>query len=157
MRKITNRGELEVELCGRKHRVESNEVMIEPIKIEIEQEQPCKFVLEKDIIHFVFRVINKSRTNIFDLIFRNKLSEFVEFVPDSFRINGRREPAFVRGNVLEAKIRELKECETLNICFDVRTREFQGDECREECERPCPCEPCRCEPRNSNLVFASQL
>ena len=163
MKKIKNKAEFEVKFCGRTHVVETEESVVEVIKVEIEQESPCRFVLEKEKVKYVFKIKNKTDTNICDCKFKDILSERVEYVHGSFEINGRKaHHVHVRGNVLEAPIRELKACETITVSFEVKVREFE-DECRHRPE--CHCEECCCDergerrrgPREGSHVHASEI
>jgi len=143
MNKIKNKAEFEIELCGKKHKVETLETVVEPIKIDIIQKEPCKYVLENDKIKYLFEVKNLSRTDIFGGEFKDILSHEVDYVNESFEINGKKENAEVCGNVLIHKIKELKACETLYVSFEVKTREFKNQCEKCGCERPerphCPC------------------
>jgi uncharacterized repeat protein (TIGR01451 family) len=126
MNKIKNRAAVEINLCGRMHVVESIETVVEPIKVEIEQEQPCPFVLENDTFRYVFKIKNLSEANISNVRFKDILSNRVEFVCGSFEVNGCREHADVHGNVLEHIIRELHACDTVIISFAVKAREMEN-------------------------------
>ena len=120
--KIKNKAELEVRLCGRKHVVESIETTVEPIKIDIEQEQPCRFVLEDDKYKYVFKVKNQSHTDICDVKFKDYLSDKVTYVHGSFEVNGYKEHAKHYEDVVEYMFRELGACQTVTVSFDVKVK-----------------------------------
>ena len=139
--KIRNQAQLEVRLCDRRHVVSSDEVVVQPIRVEIKHLQPCRFVLENDCVRYTVKISNKSETEICDVMFRDTLHGNAEYIPNSFRINGHPHRASIRGKTLEACIRVLKPCETLIAIFDVRIREHCN--CNQRDNRRC--EPFDCE------------
>jgi len=129
MDKIKNEAQLEVELCGKKHAIEAPVNVVHPVKIVIEREEPCNFVLENENIRYVFKVKNLSKVAVKNCMFKSELDANCEFVCGSFTINGRRHKACVRGNMVEAEIHELGACQTLEIAFEVKVKRFGHSHC----------------------------
>ena len=134
--KIKDKACIEVELCGRKHTVDCNESTVEIIKIDIDREHPCKYVLENEAFCYVYKVKNLSDTDVRDVKFKDTIHGNAEFVPNSFKVNGRHEKAFINHNTLEFCIKELKKCETLIISFEVKSGKLKNrcERCDERCD-----------------------
>jgi uncharacterized repeat protein (TIGR01451 family) len=164
MRKITNRGSVEVSVCGHRHTVESNTTEIAPLRFEVTQTTPCNFVLEHGLCHYEFRVRNRSEVAINECMFRNPLQNGVEFVRESFRIDGRRAPVRVQNHVIEARLSTLRPCATQTITFDTRVGSFEGESPCDDHHHHEHCDRChrRDEEREEqefvgNFVFANDL
>jgi len=127
--KITNKAEFEISLCGKKHSVVSKESVVEPIRIEIEQIEPCRFCLEGENIEYVYKVKNLSHAHINDSMFKSQYCERVEFVRGSFKVNGVHQRACVHGNTIESCIKELKPCETATVSYEVKARTMSHNPC----------------------------
>lgn len=153
MNKIKNKAEFEVNFCGRTHVVASEVSIVEPIKVEIEQEMPCRYVLENETIRYVFKVKNLSNTDIYNCKFRNNLSNDVTYVQGSFQINGNNACANLNGNVLEASISELRGCQTLIVSFEARVGNFVST-CN---NNTCPNNPNPCPNSSSTFVHGNQI
>ena len=158
MKKITNKGKLELELCHCKVEVESNETTVDPIKVEIEQEQPCKNAIENGTIRYVFKIKNKCKTDVEDLVFKDTLDKDVELVRDSVKIDNEKTPYHLHDDTLEVKIKELKGCKTLILSFEVKVHDFECDECKNEIAKfqEKKVTECKCQQR-SNFIHVSQL
>lgn len=126
--KVRNRAAFEVDLCGRKHQIETAETVIDAVKVDIVCENPqCNLVLDNDKIHYKFKVKNQSHVNLHNTKFRDFLCEHSRYVEGSLTINGRPHKACVRDRVLEVEIRELRACGTCMIEFDIRAHSFQSE------------------------------
>lgn len=117
---IKNKACIELELCGKKETVDSNETETEIIKLEVKKEANCKYVIAGGCIEYTITICNDSDVNLCDLEFKDILAHNTEFKQGSFKVNGISKVATVFNNILSYKIAELKENGEIVITFEVK-------------------------------------
>lgn len=119
---IKNKACVELELCGKKHTFESNEVEAKKIKIEVFKEQNCEFVFDDDKIEYTVKICNYSECNLYDVLFSDSISVDTDYVHDTFVVNGKKVSPTLYGNTIRYYIPEIKEKEDLVIKFEVKVK-----------------------------------
>lgn len=110
-----NRSELEVRACGECHIICSNEVTSHKLVIRVEKEQDKQCVFEGDHLCYTIKICNDSNIDIKDSIFQDDIPDGLEYVSNTFCVNGRPEKPIKdpHSNRLSFKLEELKAyCET---------------------------------------------
>ena len=140
---MKNKAFLRIEVCGHHHTIESNEVELHLLEIEFEKFGPeCNHVVIGERVEFRIKLKNKSDKDLHDVLFTDPLQRGLEFVMNSFRVNGEHvHPEIRRGNI-EYCIREFKAHAEIEIHFEVVVRDHHHD--HDHDHRPCrPGRPCR--------------
>lgn len=119
---IRNQACVELELCGKKRKLESNEVKAEIINIKITKEQSCGFVFKGDEVEYTIKICNESNVDLYDLEFKDNIAKSTEYEPGSFKVNGKKENPDVDDHTIEYEIPELKAKEEIVITFEVKVK-----------------------------------
>ena len=130
-KKITNIALVELELCGKKETVESNETETNIVKLIVTKEAGCKFVLAGGDIAYTVKIKNDSDIALCDLEFKDTLDNNTQFVAGSFKVNGVTKTPHVTGHTISYLIDEIEAGETITITFEVKVK--CEDEEDEEC------------------------
>ncbi|MCL2569997.1 MAG: hypothetical protein FWE16_02205 [Firmicutes bacterium] len=121
---MKNQAILNFHLCNRRREIESNEIKLERVEIEFEKHGPeCRHVVVGEEVEFRIKLKNKSDVEFRNLEFRDPISRGLEFLENTFRVNGRHERAHFRHGEIHYRIPHLREHEEINITFCVRIRE----------------------------------
>lgn len=132
MKKIKNKALLEVELFGKRHIIESNETVVEEIKILFEKFASCKYVFKDEPIKYDIVIKNESNIKLTDFVFKDTLDDDTKYINGTFKINGHHYNPRIHGKTLEFPICELKDNEQLLISFETKL-----DENNHKCEHKC--------------------
>ena len=118
---MTNKAFLNVQFCGRRHTIESEEIKLQKLAVEIEKHGPsCPYVLEGETVEFRIMVRNKSDIELRGVEFVDPLHSDFEYVPHSFRVDGRHERPHLRRGELSFRFGRFgPHCEH-EITFRVR-------------------------------------
>jgi len=122
---IENKAHLRFEMCGRPRSIETNVVQLELINIEFEKHGPqCNHVFEGEAVEFRIHVRNKSAHDFADVVFRDPLRG-LEYVPHSFRIDGRHVRPHVHRGELTYRFERLCAGADHTITFECTVGEHQ--------------------------------
>lgn len=117
--KLKNKSSLEVVACGKKHKIDSNEVEARKINLIIKEEQNCDVVFAGDEIEYKVKIFNDSHVAVCNIEFDDVFSECGEYKKDSFKVNGCKEHPHVEGHHIKFKIDEIKPHQEIIICFEI--------------------------------------
>ena len=117
---VRNTAALDVELCGQRYTLNSNETVTEVVRLTVQKQTNCKFAIAGGGIEYAVTVCNESDVNLSDLEFRDILARNTEYKAGSFTVNGKPAVPVVNNNALSYKIDELKSNEQLKITFEVK-------------------------------------
>ena len=106
--RIANRACVMINLCGKEHCIESNEVKLEKVKLKVEKYVSCRQVYEGEKIEFMVIIKNECDVCIKDAEFSDFLDDRFEFDKDSFKVNGKKETATFEGRTVKYKLGEIK-------------------------------------------------
>ena len=105
---MINKAHLNFNLCGRRHDIESNQVHIHPIEVEFQKFGPqCPHVVTGETVEFRVLVKNKSDVELENVIFADPLPRGLEYVPHTFRVDGRRERPHIHRNEISFRFGRL--------------------------------------------------
>ena len=135
MNKITNRATIEIDICGRRHVIETAETTVEPVRIEFESVRPCRFYVVGHPIEYKFRLRNESDSAVYDLRFASVLTD-ASYVDKSFAVNNCHVVPTVNGHAIEYVIPQLRAHETATITFEALPHHHTT---APETIRPCQC------------------
>lgn len=109
-KKFKNKSELEVTACGETHTICSNEVTSHKVVIRVEKMQNKQCVFEGDRLCYTIKICNDSDVDIKDPIFHDDIPNGLDYVPNTFRVNGKPETPTKQplSNRLTFKLGELK-------------------------------------------------
>ena len=119
-KQITNKSQIEIEACDETIVVESNETTIHKLHLEVVKTAACNITAVGHHIRYCVSVKNESGVDLEDLLFKDILDPHTSYVPESFEVDGIRRTPTVANNTITYVIPELKDDETINICFRVR-------------------------------------
>lgn len=117
---IKNKALVELEVCGKKHTFESNEVTAKKLKLLIAKEESCPYVFEGDDLEYTIKLFNDSCVNLHGVEFKDPIPKHTKYEANSFKVNGECVKPEILNNVLCYKIPELKAFEDLQICYKVK-------------------------------------
>lgn len=117
--KLKNKSSLQVEVCGKKHKIESNEVEARKINLIIKEEQNCDFVFCGDEVEYKVKIFNDSHVTVRNVEFNDTFSECGRYKKDSFKVNGRKEHPHVNDEHIKFNIDEIKPHQEIVICFEI--------------------------------------
>lgn len=86
-----NKAEVEVTACGETHVICSNEVETKKVVIRVEKSQNKQCVFEGDYLEYTVKICNDSTVVIDDPIFSDDLPDGLEYVPNTFHVDGKPE------------------------------------------------------------------
>lgn len=115
---IKNEADIELRLCGKDYKIESNCVEAKKIDVFILQEESCGFVLCGEKIKYTFKVCNKSDVKLFNLKFKDCLESDLDFIPGSFTVDGKKEHAQCDQHIVTYTIPELCAFEEKLVTFE---------------------------------------
>ena len=128
---MINQANLVFDLCGQRREIESNIVRLQAVDVEIRKHGPaCNLVVEGDIAEFRVVILNRSEVALENVEFRDMLAREFEFVPGSFRVDGRQEKPCIHRQLLTFNFRTLRPGAEHTIAFEVRVREEEQRRCR---------------------------
>jgi len=117
---IKNTATLELELCGHKRTIESNETETNIVKLDIKKETNCKFVLAGGVVLYTITISNDSDVDLHDLEFKDTLANNTKYLTGSFKVNGVYVDPDVSGATLNYHIDKIKDNEDITITFEVK-------------------------------------
>lgn len=117
--KLKNRSSIQVEACGKKHKIESNEVEARKINLTVREEQNCDCVFAGDEVGYKVRIYNDSHVAVRNVEFVDTFSECGRYKKGSFEINGRKENPHADDHCIRFNIDEIKPHQEVLICFEI--------------------------------------
>ena len=117
---ITNKSQIELEACDETIVVESNEETVRKLVLEVVKTAGCTVVAVGHDIRYCVSVKNESGIDLYDLLFKDVIDASTSYVSGSFTVNGDPETPTVAGRTITYMIPELKDDETITICFRVK-------------------------------------
>ena len=117
---IINRSQIEIEACDETIVVESNDEIVHKLQLEVVKTAGCNITAVGNQISYCVRVTNDSGVDLYDLLFRDIIDPHTSFVAGSFTVDGQHRTPTVQGHTITYDIPELRDGETINICFRVR-------------------------------------
>lgn len=122
---IRNTASVELDLCGKKEIVSSNEIEINKIILKIKKES-CGCALIDSELEYKVIISNDSDLAVCDLLFKDTIHERTDYVHGSFEVNGEKKTPIISGQTLCYNISEIKECSEILIVFTVRINKGLG-------------------------------
>lgn len=119
-KEIKNKALLEVNLCGKKLKIESNEVEAKKVKIELKKEQSCNFAIEGEELEYCIKIMNFSDIELHNAEFEDKIPDDTVYVKDSFTFDGKKECPEIKHDTIRFKIKELKKKDVAVVTFKVK-------------------------------------
>ena len=117
---IINRAQIEIEACDETITVQSNSEIVNKLQLEVAKTAGCNITAVGNQVSYCVRVTNDSGVDLFDLLFRDMIDPHTSFVAGSFTVDGQPRTPTVQGHTITYNIPELRDDETINICFHVR-------------------------------------
>ena len=117
---ILNRSQIEIEACDETITVQSNQTTVTRLELEVVKTAGCNITAVGHHIDYCVRITNNSGVDLFDLVFRDTLDPRTSFVPGSFTVDGQPRTPTVQNNTITYDIPEIRDGETITICFRVR-------------------------------------
>ena len=117
---IVNQAQIEIEACDETLIVESNEVTVEKLQLEVIKTAGCNITAVGSQIRYCVSITNESGVDLFDLLFKDEIDPHTSYVAGSFEVDGHPRTPTVHGHTITYLIPELKDDETIVICFRVR-------------------------------------
>ena len=117
---ITNRSQIEIEACDETIAVQSNETTVNVLQLHVVKTAGCNITAVGHHIDYCVRVTNDSGVTLYDLVFRDTIDSRTSYVTGSFTVDGTPRTPTVQGHTITYVIPELRDDESINICFRVR-------------------------------------
>ena len=117
---IVNKALIEVEACDETITVESNEEIVHRLQLEVVKTAGCNITAVGNQIRYCVSVKNETGEDLHDLLFKDTIDPHTSYVVGSFEVDGHPQTPTVSGHTITFLIHELKDDETINICFRVR-------------------------------------
>lgn len=117
-----NKAEIEVTACGETHTIYSNEVEAKKVVIRIQKLQNKECVFEGDQLEYTVKIYNESTVVIDEPIFSDEIPEGLEYVPNTFHVDGKPETPVKQpfSNKLTFKLKKLTPNSETVITFKVK-------------------------------------
>ena len=122
---MENKAFLQFELCGRKRTIETNPVELRPFEIRFEKFADCRHVIPGESTEFRIKIQNQSDVNLRNVEFCDPLHHGLEYVQNTFRVNGRHHHPTIHRNRIEFVIECLHANTELEISFNVRMKRHE--------------------------------
>ena len=119
-KKIINKSKIEIEACDETIIVESNEVTVHKLHLNVVKTAACNITVIGHQIKYCVSVKNESGVDLSNLLFKDTIDPHTSYVPGSFEVDGHPKTPTVQGHTISYKIPELKDGKTTNICFRVK-------------------------------------
>lgn len=97
---IKNKASIEIDTCDELIHFDSNEVEAHYLDIELIKSQDCIWAIHGKNLKYCVLVRNNSGQDIYDLLFRDMLDNGVQYVPESFTVDGAQQTPIISGHEL---------------------------------------------------------
>ena len=117
---LKNKAMLELELCGKKQHIQTNEIKIRELDIYFHQFDPCcDIVVRGAEVELKFKLKNKSDMDLHNLEFSNFLGRN-EYVEGSFKVCGEHKKPKLFGDKVIYRIHCLHPGDEMEITFKIK-------------------------------------
>ena len=117
---ILNRAQVEIEACDETITIQSNQVEVKRLRLEVVKTAGCNVTAVGHHIRYCVAIKNESEVDLHDLLFKDILDPDTSYEAGSFTVDGQPRTPQVQGHEITYRIPLLQDDQTMNICFRVR-------------------------------------